>query len=177
MRTGIGNAYPHTNQFHHNQIQKGDAFQVVCIPRIGGYNGEQYRSFQIVPWDDHRERVWDVHTESCMIQARESKAGVRCQDVARAVHAYQVENGMAAYIYHRPAHRQGIEGHQPPYIALGDDTVLEAGMTFSNEPGLYDPGERVRLQPQRQRVGHRDKGCPDGLGAVHERVLLPKPLR
>ena len=139
VRTGVANAYPHTNQFHHNRVQKGDAFQVVCIPRIGGYNGEQYRSFQIGPWDDHRERVWDVHTESCMIQARESKAGVRCQDVARAVHAYQVENGMAAYIYHRPAHGQGIEGHQPPYIALGDETVLEAGMTFSNEPGLYDP--------------------------------------
>ena len=74
-----------------------------------------------------------------MIQARESKAGVRCQEVAKAVHLFQVDNGMAAYIYHRPAHGQGIEGHQPPYIALGDETVLQAGMTFSNEPGLYDP--------------------------------------
>lgn len=80
-----------------------------------------------------------MHTESCMIQARESKAGVRCQDVARAVHEYQVKNGMGKYIYHRPAHGQGIEGHQPPYIALGDDTVLVEGMMFSNEPGLYDP--------------------------------------
>ncbi len=32
-----------------------------------------------------------------------------------------------------------MEGHQPPYPALGDDTVLRAGMHFSNEPGLYDP--------------------------------------
>jgi Xaa-Pro aminopeptidase len=31
-----------------------------------------------------------------------------------------------------------MEGHQPPYIALGDETVLEEGMMFSNEPGLYD---------------------------------------
>jgi Xaa-Pro aminopeptidase len=31
-----------------------------------------------------------------------------------------------------------MEGHQKPYIALGDDTVLAEGMMFSNEPGLYD---------------------------------------
>ena len=70
-----------------------------------------------------------------MIQARESKAGVQCQDVARAVHQFQVDNGMAPYIFHRPAHGQGIEGHQPPYIALGDETVLQTGMMFDREPG------------------------------------------
>jgi Xaa-Pro aminopeptidase len=139
VRSGVGTAYPHTNQFHHNRVKRGDALQVVCIPSVGGYNGEQYRSYQIAPWDSHRERVWEVHTESCLIQARESKAGVRCRDVARAVHEFQVKSGMSRYIYHRPAHGQGIEGHQPPYIALGDETVLEAGMMFSNEPGLYDP--------------------------------------
>ena len=31
-----------------------------------------------------------------------------------------------------------MEGHQPPYIALGDATVLAEGMMFSNEPGLYN---------------------------------------
>jgi Xaa-Pro aminopeptidase len=59
--------------------------------------------------------------------------------VAKAVHDYQVANGMQKYVYHRPAHGQGSEGHQAPYIALGDVTTLEEGMTFSNEPGLYDP--------------------------------------
>ena len=48
---------------------------------------------------------------------------------------------MAKYIYHRPAHGEGSEGHQPPYISLGDHTMLEAGMTFSNEPGLYVPDQ------------------------------------
>ena len=32
-----------------------------------------------------------------------------------------------------------MEGHQPPYHSLGDYTVMQAGMHFSNEPGLYDP--------------------------------------
>lgn len=32
-----------------------------------------------------------------------------------------------------------MEGHQPPYLSLGDETVLEEGMVLSNEPGLYNP--------------------------------------
>jgi Xaa-Pro aminopeptidase len=139
VRTGIGTAYPHPNQFHHNRIRKGDSLQVSGVVTIGGHGGELYRAYQIAPYDPFREKVWEVHTESCRIQQEASAAGVTCSYVARQVHAYQVRNGMAKYIYHRPAHGEGSEGHQPPYIALGDHTMLEAGMTFSNEPGLYVP--------------------------------------
>jgi Xaa-Pro dipeptidase len=59
-------------------------------------------------------------------------------EVAFSIHQYQVKQGMQKYIYNRPAHGQGMEGHQPPYIALGDHTVLDTGMCFSVEPGLYD---------------------------------------
>ncbi len=139
VRTGAGTAYPHPNQFHHNRIKKGDALQVAGDVKIGGYGGELYRAYQIAPWDGVREKVWDVHTECCRIQADASAAGVTCSYVAKLVHDHQVKNGMARYVYHRPAHGEGSEGHQPPYIALGDHTMLEEGMTFSNEPGLYAP--------------------------------------
>jgi Xaa-Pro aminopeptidase len=137
-RSGVGTAFPHPNQFHYNKVEKGHALQVAGIVNVGGCGGELYRGYQIHPWDAHREKVWDVHTESCRIQQRESRAGVVCSHVAKAVHDYQVEHGMQDYIYHRPAHGQGSEGHQAPYIALGDVTTLEEGMMFSNEPGLYD---------------------------------------
>jgi Xaa-Pro aminopeptidase len=137
VRSGVGTAYPHPNQFHHNRIKKGDALQVAGGVKIGGYGGELYRAFQIAPWDSVREKVWEVHTECCRIQAEASAAGVTCSYVAKLVHDHQVKNGMAKYVYHRPAHGEGSEGHQPPYIALGDHTMLEEGMTFSNEPGLY----------------------------------------
>jgi Xaa-Pro aminopeptidase len=139
VRTGIGTAYPHPNQFHHNRIKKGDALQVAGVVTIGGCGGELYRGYQVEPWTNEREKMWQVHTNSCLIQAEESAAGVTCSLVAKKVHDYQVKNGMAKYIYHRPAHGQGWEGHQPPYIALGDHTMLEEGMMFSNEPGLYAP--------------------------------------
>jgi Xaa-Pro aminopeptidase len=139
VRSGPGTAYPHPNQFHHNRIRKGDALQIAGVVKIGGYGGELYRAYQIAPYDAFREKVWEVHTECCRIQAEESAAGVTCSYVAKKVHDHQVKNGLGRHVYHRPAHGEGSEGHQPPYVALGDHTMLEAGMTFSNEPGLYVP--------------------------------------
>jgi Xaa-Pro dipeptidase len=139
VRSGVGTAFPHPNQFHHNRIRKGDALQVAGGVKIGGFGGELYRAYQIAPWDAFREKVWQVHTDCCRIQAEASVPGVTCSSVARQVHEHQVKNGMAKYVYHRPAHGEGSEGHQPPYVALGDHTMIEEGMTFSNEPGLYVP--------------------------------------
>jgi len=139
VRTGVGTAFPHPNQFHYNPIRKGDALQVSGVVTVGGYGGELYRAYQIAPWDDHRVAVWDAHTQACLIQQEQSVAGVSCAHVAKLVHDHQVKSGMRKYIYHRPAHGQGMEGHQAPYIALGDFTTLLENMLFSNEPGLYDP--------------------------------------
>jgi Xaa-Pro aminopeptidase len=138
-RTGKATAYPHPNQAFWSPIRRGDALQLAGVVRIGGYGGELYRSFLLAPWTDWQERVWEVHAESYRIQAAESYAGNTCSDVARAVHDHQVANGCGHLVYHRPGHGEGMEGHQPPYQALGDYTVMEAGMHFSNEPGLYDP--------------------------------------
>ncbi|RLE02171.1 MAG: aminopeptidase P family protein [Candidatus Aminicenantes bacterium] len=159
-RTGRGTAYPHPNQFHHNKIKKGDALQIAGIVTIGGYGGELYRYFQLYPWDDWREKVWEVVTEAVRIQERESKAGVTCAEVAYKVHKFQVEQGkdIQRLLYQRVAHGQGMEGHQPPFIALGDETVLEEGMTFSVEPGLFDPLNGFGYNPSDCLLVTRKKG-------------------
>jgi Xaa-Pro aminopeptidase len=108
-----------------------------------GYGGEQYRVCHVELVADLPRKMRDVQTESCRLQARESKEGVRCQDVAKTVHDFQVKEGMAQYVYHRPGHGQAGLGHTPPYIALGDDTVLVEGMLFSNEPCLYSPTDGI----------------------------------
>ncbi len=139
VRTGRLNAYPHPNQIRWARVQPGDSIQIAGVVRIGGYGGEQYRSYLVAPWTDWQKHVWDVHTETYYIQARESWAGNTCSNVAKAVHDYQVKNGVGHIVYHRPGHGEGMEGHQPPYQALGDYTVMQKGMHFSNEPGLFDP--------------------------------------
>ncbi|MDQ5856719.1 MAG: M24 family metallopeptidase [Acidobacteriota bacterium] len=139
VRAGKGTAYPHPNQFHHNRIQKGQALQIAGGVRIGGCGGELYRAFLLHPWTDHQKKVWTVSRDCCLMQKDLSREGIACSTVAYEIHKHQVKEGMQKYIYHRPAHGMGMEGHQPPYLALGDYTMLEPGMIFSVEPGLYDP--------------------------------------
>jgi Xaa-Pro aminopeptidase len=139
VRTGRLNAYPHPNQMRWARVQPGDSLQMAGVVRVGGYGGEQYRSYLIAPNTEWQKKVWEVHTETYYIQARESYAGNTCSNVAKAVHDYQVKNGVQHIVYHRPGHGEGMEGHQPPYQALGDYTIMRKGMHFSNEPGLFDP--------------------------------------
>lgn len=139
VRVGRGTAYPHPNQFHHNRVQKGQALQIAGGVSIGGCGGELYRAYLLAPWTEHQKKVWTVSRDCCLMQKDLSREGVACSTVAYRIHQHQVKQGMEKYIYHRPAHGMGMEGHQPPYLALGDYTMLEKGMIFSVEPGLYDP--------------------------------------
>ena len=138
-RAGRITGYPHPNQFLYNKIAKGQALQVEGGVRIGGCGGELYRPFMIAPRTPHMEKIWTVNRDCCLMQKDLSRKGTECADVAYPIHEYQVKQGVQKWIYHRPAHGEGMEGHQPPYLALGDHTVLDTGMCFSVEPGLFDP--------------------------------------
>jgi len=139
-RTGVGTAYPHPNQFFHARIRRGDAIQFSGVMvRVGGYGGEGYRACHIAPMSDAQKKMWEVHTEMTLAQQEFSKAGVECRAVAAKVLEIARRAGLERCLYHRPAHGAGMEGHQKPYVSLGDVTVMAEGMMFSNEPGLYDP--------------------------------------
>jgi methionine aminopeptidase len=161
-RTGVGNAYPHPNQFHHNRVQRGDSLQVSGVVKIGGCGGELYCPYQVAPWDSAREKMWEVMAEGSRMQIEMSKAGTPCQDIAKAVHEYQIENGMQKYLYQRVAHGEGMEGHQEPYIALGEETPLEENMTFSMEPGLFDPKGGYGYNPSDNVVVGAERGWVQG---------------
>jgi Xaa-Pro aminopeptidase len=140
-RTGVATAYPHPNQFYYAKIKRGDAIQISANLRIGGYGGEGYRALQSdgPGVGKMHHYLWDTHTAMTLEQQKLMKAGTPCNVVAEGVLKLARDAGLEKYVYHRPAHGEGAEGHQAPYLALGDNTVLQENMCFSNEPGLYDP--------------------------------------
>lgn len=161
-RTGVGNAFPHPNQFHHNRVQKGDSIQVSGVVKIAGCGGEMYSPYQIGPWPEKWEKVWEVMARGSEMQIEMSKVGMPCQEIARAVHEYQVSKGMQPYLYQRVAHGEGWEGHQEPYISLGDTTPLEKNMTFSMEPGLFGEDEGFGYNPSDNVVVGDETGWVQG---------------
>lgn len=146
-RAGSVTSYPHPNQPYFHKIEKNQPIQISGGCRVGGFGGEGYRMFITADsagkFDPHMGKLWEVSEHSCDMQMELQKEGSSCQSVAEKILKYQVEQGCAKYIYHRPGHGEGSEGHQPPYIALGDETILKKTMCFSEEPGLYDSEKKV----------------------------------
>lgn len=142
VRAGPVTAVPHPNQPYYNRIGRGMALQVAGIATVGGYGHENYRPYILADgagaFDPHMRKLWEVSRNCCDLQLERSIEGVTCSSVAYAIHKVQVEQGVERYVYHRPAHGAGVEGHQAPYLALGDHTMLRRNMCFSEEPGLYD---------------------------------------
>ncbi len=143
VRVGPLTAYPHPNQPYYNRIGRGAALQVSGGATIGGYGGENYRAYILADasgnFDPHMRKLWEVSQHTCDMQVDLSVQGRTCSDVAYEIHKYQAAQGVQKYVYHRPGHGEGVEGHQSPYLSLGDHTMLRRNMCFSEEPGLYDP--------------------------------------
>lgn len=143
VRAGPVTAVPHPNQPYYNKIGRGMALQIAGIAQVGGYGHENYRPFIIADdkgeFDPHMQHLWNVSRHCCDMQRDLSVEGVTCSQVAYQIHKYQVEQGVQDFVYHRPAHGAGVEGHQAPWLALGDYTMMRRNMCFSEEPGLYDP--------------------------------------
>jgi len=160
VRAGVATAYPHPNQFFHTPLRRGQPVYVNCDILLGGFGGEGYRNYIITPSTPHHDRMWQVVAETIQIMVDETKPGAVCGEIAQTVHAHQIRAGMQEFIYHRPGHGQGtnFEGHQPPFIALGDDTVVQEGMTFSVEPGLYDAVRGIGINPSDRLLVTKDRG-------------------
>lgn len=93
-----------------------------------------------------RRRPIDEKRFQVMVECQDAgmeaiKPGVRCCDVWEAVKQVAVKHGVEDALRHHAGHGKGLETHEHPYLDAGDETVLEAGMMFSCEPGLYFPGE------------------------------------
>ncbi|MCC5976235.1 MAG: M24 family metallopeptidase, partial [Rubellimicrobium sp.] len=65
------------------------------------------------------------------------RPGVRASELDRAARAVIEEAGFGPQFMHRLGHGMGLEGHEPPWISESSDAILQPGMVFSIEPGIY----------------------------------------
>jgi len=76
-----------------------------------------------------------------------AKPGAIAKDIDLAARTVIEQAGYGEFFMHRLGHGLGVEVHEPPYITSTDNTVIEEGMVFSIEPGIYLPGQfGIRLE-------------------------------
>src|SRR4030095_3560062 len=96
------------------------------------------------------ERAWNAVRDAQQRAFEAIRPGSACRAAARAARELFVERGYAAGFHdftHRLGHGIGMEGHEDPYFDRGSEGGLRAGGAFSDQPGLYFPGQfGVRLE-------------------------------
>lgn len=117
----------------------GDVLVTGANAPMWGYNSEVERTMIVGEPSAEQLRLF-THMKTAQETAIEAiKPGAKCSDVDRAVRRYYEENGLMAYWRHHSGHSIGLRYHEGPFLDSGDDTVLEPGMVFTVEPGLYVP--------------------------------------
>jgi Xaa-Pro dipeptidase len=94
--------------------------------------------------------VFEIEFKAQSAALAAAKPGVPCEAVDAAARKVIVDAGFGPdykFFSHRVGHGMGMDGHEWPYLVRGNTLPLAPGMVFSDEPGIYIPGEfGIRLE-------------------------------
>jgi Xaa-Pro dipeptidase len=144
-------AYPHGSR-KLQTIRDGSVILMDCGCTVEGYQSDISRTWVFGESNARQRKVWNTVKRGQEIALETAKIGVPVGRIDDAVRGYYEKEGWGpGYrlpgLSHRTGHGIGLDGHEPAYLVHGDVTPLQVGMCFSDEPGLYIPGEfGIRLE-------------------------------
>ncbi|MGH8249203.1 MAG: M24 family metallopeptidase [Steroidobacteraceae bacterium] len=144
-------AYPHGTE-KPQSIREGSIVLIDTGCKLQGYSSDISRTWVFGEPSGRQREVWDTVKRGQEICLETAKIGQPVGDIDIAVRNHYEEKGWARNYglpgtSHRTGHGIGMDGHEPPNLMRADRTPLQAGMCFSDEPGIYIPGEfGVRME-------------------------------
>jgi len=144
-------AFPH-GSVKPQTVREGSTILMDCGCIVYGYQSDISRTWVYGEASPRQRKVWDTVKRGQEIALQTAKLGVPVGSIDDAVRSFYVSQGWGPGYHlpglpHRTGHGIGLDGHEPPYLVHGDMTPLAAGMCFSDEPGIYIPGEfGIRLE-------------------------------
>jgi Xaa-Pro dipeptidase len=150
---GEASAYPHGSREIHT-VQEGTIILMDCGCDVHGYKSDISRTWVHGEPSAEQRRVWNTTSRGQEIVMETARLGVPIGAIDDAVRRYYDTAGWGAEygppgLSHRTGHGIGMDVHEDQFVVRGNHTPLEAGMCFSNEPGIYLPG----------RFGVRTEDC------------------
>ena len=148
---GEAAAYPHGSG-KPQAVKAGEVVLMDCGCTVEGYQSDISRTFVFGEPTPKQRKVWGEVQKGQQIAFEAAKPGAAAGSVDDAVRSYYVSLGYGPDyklpgLSHRTGHGIGLDGHEPVNLVRGETTRLAAGMCFSDEPGIYIPGEfGIRLE-------------------------------
>jgi Xaa-Pro aminopeptidase len=136
--SGPNGANPH-HEAGDRTIQDGDMIVLDFGGLKDGYGSDTSRTIHVgEPTDEERE-IHDIVRSAQQAGYEAVRPGVECQEIDRAARRVITDAGHGEHFIHRTGHGIGLTTHEPPYMVEGETHLLEPGMCFSIEPGVYLP--------------------------------------
>jgi Xaa-Pro dipeptidase len=131
-------------------IREGEMVLIDDGCTVEGYQSDISRSFVYGKPSEKQLRVFEIVHRAQSAALAAAKPGVPCHAIDDAARQVITAAGFGPdykTFTHRLGHGIGMDGHEWPYLVRGNDQPLEPGMCFSDEPGIYLPGEfGIRLE-------------------------------
>jgi Xaa-Pro dipeptidase len=140
---GASAALPH-GTIKPQKLKEGDVVLIDGGTGVDGYASDVTRTGVLGKPTEKVKRVYEIvrkAQDAALDAARAGRLSGTVDDAARKVITDAGFGPDYKFFTHRLGHGIGLDGHEHPYLVRGSKTVLEPGMTFSNEPGIYIPGE------------------------------------
>ncbi len=139
--SGPNGASPH-HDVSDRVIEAGDVVVVdIGGPLPSGFNSDSTRTYSIgEPRDADVRATYAVLQEAQQAAVDAVRPGVTAESIDAAAREVIAAAGFGDYFIHRTGHGIGLDVHEEPYIVAGNQLVLEPGMAFSVEPGIYQAG-------------------------------------
>jgi len=138
-------AFPHGSD-KPQTVRRGSVVLVDSGCTVHGYSSDISRSWIFGEPTSRQREVWNTVKRGQELALETAKLGIPVGAIDKAVRAFYESQGWSKDYglpgtSHRTGHGIGMDGHEPPYLVRSDTTPLQAGMCFSDEPGIYIPGE------------------------------------
>jgi Xaa-Pro dipeptidase len=143
VQVGEYSALPH-GSVQPQVIREGTILLIDGGCKVEGYSSDISRTFVLGKATDRMKSVFELEHRAQTAALSAAKPGVECQAVDAAARKVIEDGGFGPgykYFTHRVGHGMGMDGHEWPYLVKGNTLKLAPGMTFSDEPGIYIPGE------------------------------------
>lgn len=140
---GASAALPH-GTLQPQKLKEGDVVLIDGGCGVEGYASDVTRTSVYGKPTEKVQRAYELvrkAQDTALDAARAGQLSGTVDDAARAVIVNGGYGPDYKFFTHRLGHGIGLDGHEHPYLVRGSKTILAPGMTFSNEPGIYVPGE------------------------------------
>ncbi len=149
VQVGEYTALPHGSETP-QVIQEGMPIMIDDGCTVEGYKSDITRTWVLGKAKDKQKRVFEIVLRAQQAALAAAKPGVACQAIDAAARKVITDAGYGPdykFFTHRVGHGIGLDGHEWPYLVRGNPLPVSAGMTFSDEPGIYIRGEfGIRLE-------------------------------